>query len=124
MLSNTTHIATTYYSLQSTQGRLLPALTSICFLGIAYLVLHSRTSALDLVNGKGAFELTSVRVKKNFMRDAHKIITERFTRLPGKPFRVIADVGEVTILPPEYAHEIRNDDKFSFTKAAFQVRRM
>lgn len=99
----------------------LSTLFILCLLVLAGSVSSSTTSALDLLNQKQIFEITSVRVKREFLEDAFRIITNRSKAIPGKSFRVIADVGEVTIIAPEYAHEIRNDERFSFTKAAFQV---
>ncbi|KAM0266895.1 hypothetical protein ACHAPA_006464 [Fusarium lateritium] len=40
--------------------------------------------------------------------------------VPGKPFRIIGDVGEIFILPSKYAYEIRNHDQLSFTMAAYK----
>jgi hypothetical protein len=41
---------------------------------------------------------------------------------PGQPFRIITDLGEVVILPPELADEIRNEPKLSFSAAVAIVR--
>ncbi|KAF1921226.1 cytochrome P450 monooxygenase [Ampelomyces quisqualis] len=87
---------------------------------VTYIVLYPKPVAFDLVNGKTAFELFNRRSKANFVKNAYGIISDRLQKVPGKPFRVLADVGEVTILPPEYAHQIRNDERFSFTKAAYR----
>lgn len=88
-----------------------------------YYFLYSQTATFELVNGKKKYELSTSRAKGNFVKNAYSILSQRLQTVPGKPFRVIADVGEVTILPPEYAHEIRNDERFSFTKAAYRVSR-
>lgn len=40
---------------------------------------------------------------------------------PGQPFRIITDLGEVVILPPELADEIRNENRLSFSAAAMVV---
>lgn len=36
---------------------------------------------------------------------------------PGQPFRILSDLGEVVILPPELGDEIRNESKLSFAAA-------
>ncbi|GAO19702.1 hypothetical protein UVI_02064330 [Ustilaginoidea virens] len=77
-------------------------------------------SALPLVNGKRWFELSNVRCRRNFIHRAGEMMRQQLDRSPRSPFRVLADVGEVLILPPEYAHEIRNNNQLSFTKAAFK----
>ena len=79
-------------------------------------------SALPLVNGKRWFELSNVRCRRNFIHRAGEMMRQQLDRSPRSPFRVLADVGEVLILPPEYAHEIRNNNQLSFTKAAFKAR--
>ena len=36
---------------------------------------------------------------------------------PGQPFRIVTDLGEVVMLPPELADEIRNEPNLSFSAA-------
>ncbi|KPM42340.1 Dihydromonacolin L monooxygenase LovA [Neonectria ditissima] len=85
-----------------------------------YLFTLLKPSAFPLINGKKRWELSNVRSKTDFMLRARAMIAERLGKFPGQPFRVIADVGEILILPPKYAHEIRNHDDMSFTQAAFK----
>jgi len=100
---------------------LLSPLVMVSILAVTYILLYSKTTVFDLVNGKTGYEISAARAKSNFLRNARKILSDRLNKVPGKPFRVLADIGEVTILPPDYAHEIRNDERFSFTKAAYKV---
>jgi hypothetical protein len=44
------------------------------------------------------------------------------TLYPGEAFRVITDLGEVVILPPELGDEVRNEPKLSFSAAVAIVR--
>lgn len=39
---------------------------------------------------------------------------------PGLPYRVITDCGEVIMLPPQLADEIRNQPNLSFSKALYR----
>lgn len=80
-----------------------------------------KPSPFPLINGKKRWELTNVRSKMDFKLGARDMIAERLGKVPEQPFRVIADVGEILILPPKYAHEIRNHGQLSFTQAAFKV---
>ncbi|KAF4341566.1 gibberellin cluster-GA14-synthase [Fusarium beomiforme] len=73
-----------------------------------------------MVNGKKPGEFSSVRAKKDFMVGARQLIAKGLALSPDKPFRIIGDVGELFILQPKYAHELRNSDKVSFTKAAYK----
>jgi cytochrome P450 monooxygenase-1 len=86
-----------------------------------YFIKGFKSSEFPLVNSKKAFELTRGRSKKEFIGGALEMILKRLKQAPGKPFRMIADFGDITILPPEYAYEIRNHDQLSFTQAAFRV---
>ena len=57
----------------------------------------------------------------NFVVNARQMIQEGFRVTGNKPFRVIADIGEVTVLPPENADEIRNDEHLSFIMHTYTV---
>jgi hypothetical protein len=53
---------------------------------------------------------------------SREILAKARDLFPDEPFRLITDWGEVLILPPDFADEIRNDPRLSFSKAAMQVR--
>lgn len=55
------------------------------------------------------------------MKLSREILAKARDLFPNEPFRLITDWGEVLILPPEFADEIRNDPRLSFSKAAMQV---
>ena len=40
---------------------------------------------------------------------------------PKQPFRIVTDVGEVLVLPPELADEIRNEPSLDLSQAVFVV---
>lgn len=44
------------------------------------------------------------------MSDARKLY-------PGQPYRIITDVGEVLVLPPTVADEIRNNSDLNLARA-------
>ncbi|KAF5024598.1 hypothetical protein F66182_3361 [Fusarium sp. NRRL 66182] len=98
--------------------------TSASAIAIITLVLFFletwKPSPFPLVNGKKGLEFSNLRPKKEFTARARDIIAERLAKVPDLPFRVMGDVGEITILPPKYAYEIRNHDDLSFTQAAFK----
>lgn len=54
------------------------------------------------------------------MKLSREILAKARDLFPNEPFRLITDWGEVLILPPEFADEIRNDPRLSFSKAAMQ----
>ena len=80
-----------------------------------------RPSPFPLINGRKPFELTSIRQKKEFMAGAWDIVLKGLKHAAEKPFRVVADVGEVIILPPKYAYEIRNRQDMPSALATFKV---
>lgn len=90
-------------------------------ISIFYSLKNSK-SKLPLVNPRKAFELSSARIKKEFIRNAPDIFEKGFALTGNKPFRVIADIGEVIILPPDLANEVRNDTRLSFSKFMYEVR--
>ncbi|KAF9773798.1 hypothetical protein IL306_008326 [Fusarium sp. DS 682] len=57
----------------------------------------------------------------NFVKLSREILAKARSLFPDEPFRLMTDWGEVLILPPEFADEIRNDPRLSFSKAAMQV---
>ncbi|KAG6288684.1 hypothetical protein E4U46_003091 [Claviceps purpurea] len=96
-------------------------LVAVTILALFYCFQWLKPQPFRLVNGRKFGELTNVRAKKEFMFGARQLIAKGLALAPGFPFRVIGDVGEILILPPKYAHEIRNHDHLSFTQAAFKV---
>lgn len=78
-------------------------------------------SPYPLFNGKNTFEFSTKRPKKNFITNGWQILSAGLRKAPDGIFRVIGDVGEIHILPPKYAYEIRNHNDFSFTQAAYKV---
>lgn len=91
---------------------------------LAVLVLstyrHSQKNDV-MLNPKSPWELTSRRVKKEFISGAHQMIDRWFKNNPRKSAQVMADVGEMKVLPPHMADEIRNEDRLSFARWIFVV---
>lgn len=105
----------------------------------------ARVPAIQSITPKTLLGLGDWKARQEFMRDAAKIIRDGFStvsrirsilwntrRTPfykltcvqvghDKPFRVVADVGDMVILPPALANEIRNDEKLSFVEFVGQV---
>ncbi|OOF99136.1 hypothetical protein ASPCADRAFT_394435 [Aspergillus carbonarius ITEM 5010] len=79
--------------------------------------MHRRPkSPLPLVNPRGRFEFSYSRVKRDFIAHAPEIIERGFLLTSDKPFRISADIGEVIILPPELADEVRNNENLTFAR--------
>lgn len=61
-------------------------------------------------------------MKMALIRSSKRILANARRDYPNEPFRLLTDWGEVVILPPTFADEIRNEPKLSFAIAAVQVR--
>ena len=59
--------------------------------------------------------------KQSFLHSAKQLIAKARSMYPGKPFRIMSDLGELVILPPTFADEIRNSPNLSFGKATEKV---
>nr|CAP07651.1 P450 monooxygenase [Sphaceloma manihoticola] len=94
-------------------------LTTVVLL-LVFSLKARKKSLLPLVNGNRWTDPLGIEAKKKFMTSARSIIAEQLEKAPGKPFRVVSDVGELVVLPPEFAPEIRNHKDFSFTMAAYK----
>ncbi|KAG6040948.1 hypothetical protein E4U41_006539 [Claviceps citrina] len=95
-------------------------LAAATIVALVYGFQWLKPSPFCLVNGTKFGELTKVRAKKEFLFGARQLIAKGLALAPGRPFRIMGDVGEILILPPKYAYEIRNHDQLSFTMAAFK----
>lgn len=81
---------------------------------IIYFIRKGRNT-LPIVNPKHTYEITSSRAVQEFTISARDIIYNiAAKRFGSSPFRVNTDLGEVVILRPQHADEIRNDKRFSF----------
>lgn len=56
-------------------------------------------------------------MQKEFISNSQELMRQAESLYPGQPFRIITDLGEVVMLPPELGDEIRNEPKLSFSAA-------
>ncbi|KAK7417308.1 hypothetical protein QQZ08_011688 [Neonectria magnoliae] len=57
-------------------------------------------------------------LKRQFVKNSKEILSQARDRYFHQPFRLLTDWGELLILPPAFADEIRNDSRLSFAEAA------
>jgi hypothetical protein len=107
----------------TTVSALTPYFLAATFVLAALLLFQRQKSASNIphLNPRKAHELTDTRPKMDFLFDSRSMLNNWFRDHPDKPVRVIGDVGEVTILPPHLANEIRNDPRLSFSRWVFKV---
>jgi hypothetical protein len=78
------------------------------------LQASSSKSRLPLLNPRKTLELSDTGPKSQFLTKSRGMLEAWFRDHPDKAARVIGDAGEVIVLPPRLAHEIRNDPRLSF----------
>jgi hypothetical protein len=78
------------------------------------LQASSSKARLPLLNPKKPFELLETGAKSVFLTESRGMLETWFHRHPDKAARVIGDAGEVIVLPPRLANEMRNDPRLSF----------
>ncbi|RSL54937.1 hypothetical protein CEP54_009622 [Fusarium duplospermum] len=61
-----------------------------------------------------------IRLKKEYVSQATKLVSDWFKSNPNKPVRLISGVEEITVLPPSLAQEIRSDKRLSFGQWTFK----
>ncbi|CAH0042910.1 unnamed protein product [Clonostachys rhizophaga] len=57
------------------------------------------------------------RAKRRFVTSSRELLSEARNTFPDRIFRIMTDLGEVMLLPHQFAEEIKNDHRFSFTTA-------
>lgn len=88
------------------------AIGFIGFLSIWLFLSTKRHQTIPLINSPKWFEPTSIRAKLAFTLNARKWLTQGVET--GKPFRVVTDIGELTVLPSRFARELRADPRLDF----------
>ena len=123
MISTDTFLALLRASIENMLGYTsmpVPVLISLA-LGLSLLLLRRFTYKDTALNPKRPFELTSTRVKQEFFFNAQRLLRDWFTTHPNTPVSLHTDVGEMIMLPPSMANEIRNNEHLSFSRWAMKV---
>ncbi|KAK4183892.1 cytochrome P450 [Podospora australis] len=94
--------------------------TTFLFVVVLY-ALSPKTSSVRCLNPRKPFEFSNLRAKKLFMFHSREIMGKWFKTAPEEPVRVIADVGEVLLLPAKFANEIKSDDRLTFSKFVYSA---
>lgn len=62
-----------------------------------------------------------VKSRLDFMKNGMSTLKKEVERHPSQPFRMPADLGEVTVLPPDYAAYLRNLTDLDFREVITKV---
>lgn len=100
----------------------IPYLIATClFVVFVYSLSTKPKSKAPFLNPRRAFELTAERAKGVYHRDCRSLLRNWFDSHPNDPAQLITDYGNMTVLPPSMANEIRNNPKLSFTDFGAEV---
>ena len=70
---------------------------------------------LPIMNKKKWYELSWQRTIREFTTNTKEILANAQREADGKPFQLYTNQGLMTVLPPHYIHEIRNEPKLDST---------
>ncbi|KAF2010704.1 cytochrome P450 [Aaosphaeria arxii CBS 175.79] len=111
-------------SLRTKASRMISLIVTsflILFISSVPLKFFKEKSQYPLANPPGWFQ-TRLSKQIEFLRAGLEIAEKARKKYGDKPYRLIAEQGEVLVLPPAYAHKIRNEESLSFSKAIRQLR--
>ncbi|KAJ9144520.1 Gibberellin cluster-C20-oxidase [Pleurostoma richardsiae] len=58
-------------------------------------------------------------MKRLFVTSSRELLAKARALYPKQPFRINTDLGEIVVLPPNFADEIRNEPRLSFAAAVY-----
>ncbi|KAL4956092.1 cytochrome P450 [Aspergillus filifer] len=88
--------------------------TGLIAVVVSTLLKEHPLANVPLVTEKAWWDITGKKAKDNFTANARAVIRQGFEKVGFlKPYRIISDQGEMLILPPAMAHDIRNIDALS-----------
>ncbi|KAF2994024.1 hypothetical protein E8E14_001993 [Neopestalotiopsis sp. 37M] len=90
------------------------------FASAGRMALSFYSSCIPLLNPRKSLQTSDKQAKTEFVRNAGQLLRTWFKTNPDKPARLIGDVGNVIVLPPHLAQEIRNDKRLDFAKWTYK----
>lgn len=79
-----------------------------------------KTAKFPLVNPAQGLELTDIGRRKDWFLHGSRILRDAEASNPDRPFNMLTGSGEMTILPPYMADELRSEPELSFLKYLYQ----
>ncbi|ROW01414.1 hypothetical protein VPNG_07621 [Cytospora leucostoma] len=96
------------------------AIAAILILAVI-ISFHARSSStnghkkIPTLNPKRLFELTDDRTRREYDMHSWDLLHKGNEEYPDQPFRVLSsELRDITVLPPRYVNEIKNDHRFNF----------
>ncbi|KAF9881451.1 cytochrome p450 monooxygenase [Colletotrichum karsti] len=79
--------------------------------------LRKPSRKLPCINPRQSLDLFNQKRKTLFLFNARKLMEDGRKQFAGQPYRLMTDVGETVVIPPEFVNDIRNDPNLSFMQA-------
>ncbi|WQF84791.1 hypothetical protein CDEST_09805 [Colletotrichum destructivum] len=77
----------------------------------------SKSTPLPWVNRPSTFDILQMGAKYRFLMGAGDMVKKGFEDFSDSPgFRMVADAGEIVMLDPKFAAELKNDHRVDFVK--------
>ncbi|KAF6810887.1 cytochrome p450 monooxygenase [Colletotrichum plurivorum] len=115
------HILTSW--VDSSLLRNLDIWKSLC-LGIILLAvfaivpqMRKPSRKLPYVNPREALDLFDQKRKQGFLFNARRLMEAGRRQFPGQTYRMMTDVGDTIVIPPQFVNDIRNEPGLSFLQA-------
>ncbi|KAL0939897.1 cytochrome p450 [Colletotrichum truncatum] len=88
---------------------------------LSFFKSSSKSTPLPWVNRPGYLDLFHMKAKYRFLMGARDMVLQGFEKFRDSPgFRMVADGGEIVMLAPKYAAELKNDHRVDFVKLFLQ----
>lgn len=107
-------ISDVYELLDSTHGIFPYISATIVFLLLAVQLLPSRNKA-PVMNPRKWYEVSWSRAMKDFTFNSKEMLQKAMDASDNKPFQLYTNQGMLTVLPPRYINEIKNDDRLNLS---------
>ncbi|KAI1497974.1 cytochrome P450 [Biscogniauxia marginata] len=76
-----------------------------------------RIPSYRITPARQRFSYFDIKAKRAFIHFSNELLAEARKLYPNQIFRIMTDLGDVVMLPPQFADEIQNESKLSFSKA-------
>ncbi|KAK1844718.1 cytochrome p450 [Colletotrichum chrysophilum] len=118
--NSSTHMGRDNYELS--RGYVLAStIIAILFALFSYFKKSSKSATLPWVNQPGPLDIFRMKAKYRFLMGARDMVLQGFADFPDSAgFRMVADGGEIVMLAPKYAAELKNDHRVDFVKLFLQ----
>lgn len=82
---------------------------------VARFLMSPKTAArFPLINPANGFEFLGAARRTHFNENSEQLIQRGRAENPGKPFNLMSDGGEITLLPASLVNDIRNNANLDF----------